>query len=298
MKTLQVLSLVGLTTYPPSKVNGPTAPPCRNLPLRNLPLQTNDPSVCFVFSSAPSSASPHPSAAPSPLLAIRLIRSLVATRARLYLETRQTTSSFLCSVRTYRNLSEGVFMSLTALAVVGRQGTPLYLRDYANDCTLLFDLHNQLGEDDSDIFGDGLDAIEGITAKQRDEWPCQMKYQFTLHSSCQRLDDVLRDNNWKAPGAVGTDACWVGLLCLADNLRAYGYVTTNAKYVTLVEDSIAPENIQMQKKRDNEICMLMANIHRLYTESLLNPFAQPHSKITSKRFESGVLSLVRGFNGR
>jgi len=202
-------------------------------------------------------------------------------------------------------------MSLAALAVVNRQATPLYMRDYTasnnndacssyddnNNNLLFFNLHGQLRDDDGDIFGDD-ELIEETTTEQRKEWPCQLKYQFVLHSACERLEEVLMGNRWKAPGASGMDANWVGLLCLSDNLRAYGYVTTNARYVTLVEDSIAPENAQLQKSRDNEMCLLMANAHRLYTETLLNPFTSLHSKITSKRFESGVTTLVHRFNGR
>mmetsp|Transcript_15266 Transcript_15266/g.27751 ORF Transcript_15266/g.27751 Transcript_15266/m.27751 type:complete len:190 (-) Transcript_15266:319-888(-) len=188
-------------------------------------------------------------------------------------------------------------MSLTAFAVVSQQGTPLYLRDYATNSNLLFNLYGD--DDDSDMFGDGIITVEETTMKQKETWPCQLQYQFILHSACQRLEDVLRGNSnqWKAPGASGMDACWVGLLCLSDNLRAYGYVTTNVRYVTLVEDSIAPENVQLQTSRDNEICVLMANVHRLYTETLLNPFTTLHSKITSKRFDSSVTTLVYGLNG-
>ena len=39
-----------------------------------------------------------------------------------------------------------------------------------------------------------------------------------------------------------------------------GYVTTNVRYVTLVEDSIVPENVQLQTSRDNEICVLMVRL--------------------------------------
>ena len=75
-----------------------------------------------------------------------------------------------------------------------------------------------------------------------------------------------------------------------------GYVTTNARYLALVEDAIAPENVPLQTTRDNEICVLMAHVHRLFTESLLNPFATPQSPIASPRFDAGVTKLVRGLN--
>eukprot|EP00584_Thalassiosira_punctigera_P003184 CAMPEP_0172539790 /NCGR_PEP_ID=MMETSP1067-20121228/10923_1 /TAXON_ID=265564 ORGANISM="Thalassiosira punctigera, Strain Tpunct2005C2" /NCGR_SAMPLE_ID=MMETSP1067 /ASSEMBLY_ACC=CAM_ASM_000444 /LENGTH=202 /DNA_ID=CAMNT_0013325525 /DNA_START=17 /DNA_END=625 /DNA_ORIENTATION=- len=202
-------------------------------------------------------------------------------------------------------------MSLVSLAVVSRHGTPLYLRDCADPSDLLFDLagNDQSsvgggggGGDDEDLFGDELSppAPEETTSRQREEWPCRLDRQFALHSACARMEEVLGcgSNRLKAPGASGMDACWVGLLCTSDSLRAYGYVTTNARYVALVEDSIPPENVQYQKSQDNEVCVLMANVHRLHTESLLNPFATPGTKITSRRFEQGVTSLVQDFNGR
>ena len=110
-----------------------------------------------------------------------------------------------------------------------------------------------------------------------------------------------------------------------------GYITTNTRYITLVEDSI--ENTHVLKARESELCVLMvsycriclytsldkqatnqlttqntnthtfvslqANIHRVYTESLMNPFTTLHSssKITSKRFDSSVTSFIQQYNG-
>lgn len=183
-------------------------------------------------------------------------------------------------------------MSLAALAVVSRQGAPLYLRDYSKNSNLIFSLDGQVGDGDADLFGD--DIIPEMTREQNDEWPCQLKYQFILHSACQQFDDILRGNRWKAPGATGMDACWVGFLCSSDNLRAYGYVTTNARYVALLEDAM---DLQSRESRETELCVLMSSVHRFYTESLLNPFSSPHSKITSKRFDWSTSGLVTTFNG-
>jgi hypothetical protein len=129
-----------------------------------------------------------------------------------------------------------VSMSLTALAVISRQGAPLYLHDYAsnNDShhhLLKFDDDEFNDPDDILFFSDANDDNDAIittttSAKQRQEWPCRIKYQFVLHSACERLREILEDNMWKTPpsgGAMGImDACWVGYLCSSDNLRAYG----------------------------------------------------------------------------
>jgi hypothetical protein len=131
-----------------------------------------------------------------------------------------------------------VSMSLTALAVISRQGAPLYLHDYASNNNdshhhhlLKFDDDEFNDPDDILFFSDTNDDNDAIitpttSAKQRKEWPCRIKYQFVLHSACERLREILEDNMWKTPpsgGAMGImDACWVGYLCSSDNLRAYG----------------------------------------------------------------------------
>lgn len=38
-----------------------------------------------------------------------------------------------------------------------------------------------------------------------------------------------------------------------------GYATTNAKYIILVEDAIAPDDIQIQKTRENELKILLVS---------------------------------------
>ena len=112
-------------------------------------------------------------------------------------------------------------MSLTALAVVSRQGTPLYLRDYSNTNDLIFNFSGSSNNDD--LFDDEIFTnYEESTSKQLSEWPCQLKYQFILNSACEKLEEVLRGNQWRTPGATGMEANWVGLLCLSDNFRAYG----------------------------------------------------------------------------
>eukprot|EP00984_Skeletonema_dohrnii_P025245 scaffold14363_cov98-Skeletonema_dohrnii-CCMP3373.AAC.3 len=198
-------------------------------------------------------------------------------------------------------------MSLAAIAVVSRRsGKPLYMRSFVESSDLLFGQYGQNETVGADFFGDIL--VEESLA-QKSEWSCEEKYEFMLHAASDRLDEM----KWKKPGAAGADACWVGLLCSMDSFNAYGYVTTNANYVVIVEDGIAPDNVQLQKSRDVELktliqimpCLLTKSavtsplqsyVHRAYTESLLNPFSDINAKITSERFTKSVKSLVAGFN--
>ena len=115
-------------------------------------------------------------------------------------------------------------MSLAALAVVGRQGTPLYMRDFAATANLNFGVYSQGVLSDAELFGDDLLEEEGVditNEKSMEEWPCQLRYQFMLHSACRQLEEVLKEGRWKSTGS-GADACWVGILFTSDNFKAYG----------------------------------------------------------------------------
>ena len=216
-------------------------------------------------------------------------------------------------------------MSLAAIGVVSRRsGKPLYMKSFVESSDLLFGQYGQNDTVGADFFGDIL-VEESLS--QTSEWSCDAKYEFMLHAASERLDDILAEGKWKKPGAAGADACWVGLLCSMDSFNAYGYVTTNASYVTIIEDGIAPDNVQLQKSRDVElktllvsvlwsvklfenqtlfICLLtnsavisslfQSHVHRAYTASLLNPFSDINAKITSERFTTSVIRLVNGFN--
>ncbi|KAL7521745.1 hypothetical protein ACHAWX_006423 [Stephanocyclus meneghinianus] len=186
-------------------------------------------------------------------------------------------------------------MSLAAIAIIGRQGNPIYIRDF-DDTNLLFNLYRQKStpsEADNDFF---CDAFIEETAEQRSEWQCSIKNQFELFSAYERLVQIL-EGGWKGAG-MGPDACWMGLVCSVGGFNAYGYVTTNVRYITLVEDIFAPEDAQLQMARENELKTLLSQLHVLYTDYLLNPFSIPNSKISSNRFSSGVLNLVNNFNER
>ena len=67
-------------------------------------------------------------------------------------------------------------------------------------------------------------------------------------------------------GGGGTECNVILFICARASIRIImhiivcsfiGYVSTNTRYVVLVEDSLAPENIQVQKSRDHELCLLM-----------------------------------------
>ena len=97
-----------------------------------------------------------------------------------------------------------------------------------------------------------------------------------------------------------------------------GYVSTNVRYIVLVENTISPENQQAQAARDGDLKTALvspralgvdtagcgphsvssqANLHKLYTDHVLNPFAVPDSKIAlGCRFDLGCTSMIQRLN--
>lgn len=191
-------------------------------------------------------------------------------------------------------------MSIVAVALVStRDGRPLYLRDFSDTASLLFS--DPFDDDSADLFDDEhLPAVGAVTDEQRREWPCAVGYQFALHSAHGRLSEVVDggEGQWKPPpGSSGADCNWVGWLCNLDTTRAYGYVSTNVRYIVLVENTISPENQQAQAARDGDLKTALANLHKLYTDHVLNPFTVPASKIAlGCRFDLGCTSMIQRLN--
>lgn len=160
---------------------------------------------------------------------------------------------------------------------------------------------------DGDSFGDSMapeplrrpptSSFQEERSTRTKEWPCSLRYQFLMNTAQDCLEEVLAENRWRKQGSNGADASWVGLLCRVDEFIAYGFVTTNVRYIALVEDSISPDNAQQhQISHQNDIKLFLANVHNLYVEYLLNPFSDPHSKIVSRRFDIGLTNLAQKIN--
>jgi len=110
-------------------------------------------------------------------------------------------------------------MSVVAIAVIDRLGNPMYLRDFV--APLLFDLYVQSSapdQPDNDFF---CDSLVEETSKQHSEWPCRINYQFTIFAAHDKATQML-NGGWRGVGAVGPDACWMGLICCVNGLNAYG----------------------------------------------------------------------------
>uniref|UniRef100_A0A7S2DWP0 Trafficking protein particle complex subunit 2-like protein n=1 Tax=Helicotheca tamesis TaxID=374047 RepID=A0A7S2DWP0_9STRA len=181
-------------------------------------------------------------------------------------------------------------MALVSLAVIGKKNEPLYLREFASEASVF-------------PAGDGLSSIGAalgeLASPENDvaDVKCSLRHQFIMHAALDRLEELTAGNRWRAPGAAGSDAMWIGMLCPVEELRVYGYIiTTKIKFLIAIEDIFPPDQKQKQQARENEVKSLFANIHSLYVEHMLNPFSNIESTIESRKFDEGVKSFVDAFN--
>ena len=207
-------------------------------------------------------------------------------------------------------------MSLVDLAVVGKDGRPLYLREFRPTNEVDDEIDQSAAEDD--IFTLAHEAMGtagacsltplkgGILSR------CSLSRQFILHSALDRMDHLTAPEGfgttaWRRPGAQGPTAMYVGLLGVPAGagagaganspVRVYGYITTTKiKILAVVKDDCP--TLEAEEVMEGQLIHLMSNVHRLYTEYIANPFTEVGAKvIESKTFDSRVLNFVNSFNG-
>lgn len=100
-------------------------------------------------------------------------------------------------------------MSVVSLAIVGKNNEPLYLREFTDEPYL----------SETDLFGLALPSSEAPSNAPA----CSIRQQFILCEALERLN--VHDASgfaWRASGASGADAKFVGFLTLVEDLRVYG----------------------------------------------------------------------------
>mmetsp|Transcript_18578 Transcript_18578/g.53565 ORF Transcript_18578/g.53565 Transcript_18578/m.53565 type:complete len:114 (-) Transcript_18578:626-967(-) len=112
-------------------------------------------------------------------------------------------------------------MALVSLAVVGRENEPLYLRDFHQGMPSkeggAVAMETRPPEDDP--FGFFTKSESHVNES------CSLRHQFIIHAALDRFEEItgpLSGNRWRTPGATGSNAMWVGLLCPIEEVRVYG----------------------------------------------------------------------------
>eukprot|EP00985_Skeletonema_marinoi_P023769 scaffold15998_cov137-Skeletonema_marinoi.AAC.1 len=183
-------------------------------------------------------------------------------------------------------------------------------------------------DDDDDPFGFfGISASSSqvdidTTSKGVVSAPMSLTQQLVLHASLDRFEEKMaaRSNNggparWRSPGAMGTNAMWMGMLCeVEERLSLYGYITnTGIKFILLLEiihmnedgsrcndgspsSLYASSTVSSLPGREAELKNMFAQLHDLYVRYTMNPFTKLRGPIKSGVFDKGIGEIASSFN--
>lgn len=192
-------------------------------------------------------------------------------------------------------------MTLVSVALVGKDNEPLYLRDFIErgvretGGNKSENVETGGSQGKSPVTVEGGDPFGFFTATNPTNESASLRQQFLVHAALDRFEELTgpdSNNRWRSPGAFGSDAMWVGLLCPIEEFRVFGYLTnTNIKFMAVIEDTDG-----LGHQPTTELKTLFAALHDLYVQHTLNPFSSINAKISSRRFDEGVSSCVHAFN--
>ena len=183
-------------------------------------------------------------------------------------------------------------------------------------------------DDDDDPFGffgssNSSSQVDiDTTSKGVVSAPMSLTQQLVLHASLDRFEEKMaaRSNNggparWRSPGAMGTNAMWMGMLCeVEERLSLYGYITnTGIKFILLLEiihmnedgsrchdgspsSLYASSTVSSLPSREAELKNMFAQLHDLYVRYTMNPFTKLRGPITSGVFDKGIGEIASSFN--
>jgi hypothetical protein len=102
-------------------------------------------------------------------------------------------------------------MAAIALAILGKNNEPLYLREFYSE-------RHVPTMTEEELFG--LEPSDDDANEHPEE--CSVKQQFILHAALDRFEQMIDSGHWRKPGVTGTDAMFLGLLCPVEDKRVYG----------------------------------------------------------------------------
>jgi hypothetical protein len=151
---------------------------------------------------------------------------------------------------------------IAALAVVGRDNAPIYVKTYQG--------------------GPTLDDI---------------KFHFIVHTSLDSFDEKLAPSSSTPSSSAPSSSQalqtpskakkerYLGLLFPTESYRVYGYATVSLVKLILVLNDLS-------NAKDQEIRNFFTKFHSLYTDATCNAFYTVGDTITSKVFEKKLAALA------
>jgi len=114
-------------------------------------------------------------------------------------------------------------MALVTLVVVGKDNSPLYLRDFVTQQESFYsDGSQQEEEQQEDPFGF---FERSAISKPNDS--SSLKHQFIIHSALDRFGELIHPKHMKDRPVMGPSSMYIGPLGCYDELKVYGMYVFN-----------------------------------------------------------------------
>mmetsp|Transcript_18010 Transcript_18010/g.51140 ORF Transcript_18010/g.51140 Transcript_18010/m.51140 type:complete len:207 (-) Transcript_18010:707-1327(-) len=195
-------------------------------------------------------------------------------------------------------------MKLLCLMILGNKNEPLWSLDPTTP------QHDDDGEDDTQ--GNSTSNDEGNTANTGEDIDCfgfsdeewknrigntnlSFDMEFKMHAALDRLEELLGSRTNTLP-RWQRSSNWTGSLGCIEDGEVYCYVSaSNAKVLAMIQ---RPEIISLQKNRETEIKILLADIYSAYIQYTMNPFSVIRGRIQPPcaNFENGVQTAILTYN--
>lgn len=178
-------------------------------------------------------------------------------------------------------------MSLISLAIVGKDNTPLYLRDFDSNPSIYENSHeHEATTDYFESFIPGYDIFHGSKSSIYLNDSMSLQNQFIMHSALDLFEE-------KIP-PCGSKTMWLGLLGSIDECKIYGYLTsTKIKLMVSIHDV---DDGKDDLVREAGLKSLFSEIHNAFTQYTLNPLTKINSEIKSSRFDTTLTEVVCDYN--
>lgn len=180
-------------------------------------------------------------------------------------------------------------MAAISLAIVGKNNTPLYIREFLSDDGS--ENNKETYDDDAVLFGWSDDNTIATTNNNNNTTKCSTRQLFLLHAALDRLEQL---TTTPVSGRKINTSNFLGLLLPREEERVYGYITnTNIKFILIIDDD-GPQFLD-----DVEIQRLLTDVHDLYIkENIMNPFCDVgiQTNSLSDPVEESINNLFRNFN--
>lgn len=179
-------------------------------------------------------------------------------------------------------------MSLVSLAIVGKDNTPLYLRDFTPTSCM-----TGTATKNNNSLNDGQRNLSYFWM-QDDQHQSDGSVIFLNHSMSLENEFIMfaaLDLFEDAASSAEIKSMWIGYIGSMNDYKIYGYLTATKIKIMV---SITQEN-EEEFRREAGLKSLFSDVHNMFIQYTLNPLNSLLTEIKSSRFDRALTDIVNEY---